>query len=431
MPPPRSTRTIPQSIVGRNVGMASSRQMHRLNALRVAKEVAPGYHADGGGLYLQISHSGSRSWIFRYSLAKRAREMGLGPLSSTSLAEARAAAAHCRKLLAAGVDPIADRQERKQAALAMPEALPFRQAAAGYIDAHRGSWKNAKHAQQWENTLDTYAYPVMGDVDVRDVDTAMVLRVLQPIWTKKNETASRVRGRIECVLDAAKVLGKRSGENPARWRGHLDKLLPKRERSKKVKHHPALPWGQIPDFMPRLVEREAPAARVLQLLILTCVRTSEALEARPEEFDLERRIWTVPPDRMKMEKELRVPLSAPALEIVREALKTASDDYLFPGQKARKPLSNMAMLNMLDRMGYSDITVHGFRSTFRDWVAECTEYPDSLAEMALAHAVENKVEGAYRRGDMLERRRKMMEDWARYCSGQTGVVVPLKTAATA
>jgi integrase len=253
----------------------------------------------------------------------------------------------------------------------------------------------------------------------------MVMRVLQPIWTKKAETASRVRGRIECVLDAAKVLGKRSGENPARWRGHLDKLLPKRERSKKVKHHPALPWQQIPEFMPQLIAREAPAARVLHLLILTCVRTTEALHARPEEFDLERRVWTVPPDRMKMEKELRVPLCADAVRLVQEAMKTA-DEYLFPGQKKGKPLSNMAMLNVLDRMGYSHITVHGFRSTFRDWVAECTEYPDSLAEMALAHAVENKVEGAYRRGDMLERRRKMMDDWARYCSGRAGVVMQLR-----
>ncbi|WP_104657853.1 tyrosine-type recombinase/integrase [Ralstonia insidiosa] len=407
--------------------MATSRQIHRLNALRVAKEVAPGYHADGGGLYLQISQSGSRSWIYRYMLAKRAREMGLGPLSAISLAEARAEAARCRKLVAAGIDPIEERKERERAAQATPDGLPFRQAAADYIASQREGWKNAKHAQQWENTLETYAYPVIGDTDVRDIDTAMIVRVLQPIWMKKAETASRVRGRIECVLDAAKVLGKRSGENPARWRGHLDKLLPKRERSKKVKHHPALPWAQIPEFMTHLAERMAPAARVLHLLILTGVRTTEALEAKPEEFDLERRVWTVPPDRMKMEKELRVPLSEPAMQIVREALKTA-DVYLFPGQKKGKPLSNMAMLNMLDRMGYDGITVHGFRSTFRDWVAECTEYPDSLAEMALAHAVESKVEGAYRRGDMLERRRRMMEEWARYCSGQTGTVVPITRA---
>ncbi|ANA32270.1 Prophage integrase IntA [Ralstonia mannitolilytica] len=410
--------------------MATSRQIHRLNALRVAKEVAPGYHADGGGLYLQISPSGSRSWIYRYSLAKRAREMGLGPLSAISLAEARAEAARCRKLVAADIDPIEERKARERAAQATPDGLTFRQAATQYIASQREGWKNAKHAQQWENTLDTYAYPVIGDVDVRDIDTAMIVRVLQPIWTKKNETASRVRGRIECVLDAAKVLGKRSGENPARWRGHLDKLLPKRERAKKVKHHPALPWTQIPQFMADLAERAAPAARVLHLLILTCVRTTEALHARPEEFDLERRVWTVPPDRMKMEKELRVPLSEPAMQIVRAALKTA-DGYLFPGQKKGKPLSNMAMLNMLDRMGYEGITVHGFRSTFRDWVAECTEYPDSLAEMALAHAVESKVEGAYRRGDMLERRRRMMEDWARYCSGKTGVVVPINAHAAA
>lgn len=405
--------------------MASSRQIHRLNALRVAKLLTPGYHADGGGLYLQISQSGSRSWIYRYSLAKRAREMGLGPLSAISLAEARAEAARCRKLVASGIDPIEERKERQRAAEATPNSMPFREAARTYIESQRQGWKNAKHAQQWENTLTAYAYPVMGDVDVSDVDTAMVLRVLQPIWTKKAETARRVRGRIECVLDAAKVLGMRSGENPARWRGHLDKLLPKRERSKKVKHHPALPWQRIPEFMPQLTARDAPAARVLHLLILTCVRTTEALHARPEEFDLERRVWTVPPDRMKMEKELRVPLCADAVRLVQEAMKTATE-YLFPGQKKGKPLSNMAMLNMLDRMGYRDITVHGFRSTFRDWVAECTEYPDSLAEMALAHAVENKVEGAYRRGDMLERRRKMMEDWARYCSGRTGVVVQIK-----
>ncbi len=287
--------------------MASSRQIHRLNALRVAKEVAPGYHADGGGLYLQISSSGSRSWIFRYSLAKRAREMGLGPLSAISLAEARAEAARCRKLLAASIDPIEDHRERERAAQATPDGLLFRNVARDYIDAHRGSWKNAKHAQQWENTLDTYAYPAIGDVDVRDIDTAMIVRVLQPIWTKKAETASRVRGRIECVLDAAKVLGKRSGENLARWRGHLDKILPKRDRAKRVKHHPALPWANIPEFMPKLAQRTAPVARVLHLLILTCVRTTEAREAKPEEFDLDRRIWTVPPYRMKMEKEQRVP----------------------------------------------------------------------------------------------------------------------------
>ncbi|MFM0638032.1 integrase arm-type DNA-binding domain-containing protein [Paraburkholderia metrosideri] len=408
--------------------MANSKQLHRLNALKVSRETTPGYYADGGGLYLQISASGSRSWIFRFSLARRAREMGLGPLASVSLAEARALAAGNRKLLAEGIDPIISRNADRDriAAAAVPDGLPFRQAADDFIAANRSSWKNKKHGQQWENTLSTYAYKVIGDVDVRDVDTPMIVRILQPIWSTKPETASRVRGRIESILDAAKALGKRSGENPARWRGHLDNILPKRNRARKVKHHPALPYAQMHTFMPDLVARAAPAARVLNLLILTCVRTSEALLARPEEFDLERRVWTVPPDRMKMEIELRVPLTEPAIAIVREAMKTAKPGgYLFPGQKKGKPLSNMAMLNMLDRMGYEDITVHGFRSTFRDWVAECTEFPDSLAEMALAHAVENKVEGAYRRGDMLERRRRLMEEWARYCNGQTATILPI------
>ncbi|WP_207000625.1 tyrosine-type recombinase/integrase [Trinickia mobilis] len=410
-----------------------SKQLHRLNALRVSREVQPGYHADGGGLYLQISSSGSRSWIFRYMFLKRAREMGLGPLASVSLAEARAEAGRLRKLLSEGIDPIEARNaDRERAAAAAPDVLTFRQAATDFIAAHKGSWKNKKHAQQWENTLTTYAYPIIGTTDVRDVDTPMVVRILQPIWLEKPETASRVRGRIESVLDAAKALGKRSGENPARWRGHLEQILPKRKRARRVKHHPALPYAQISEFMPQLAERPAPAARALHLLILTCVRTSEALLARPEEFDLDRNVWTVPPDRMKMEVALRVPLSESAVAIVREALKMAKPGgYLFPGQKIGKPLSNMAMLNLLDRMGYTDITVHGFRSTFRDWVAECTEYADSLAEMALAHAVESKVEGAYRRGDMLERRRKMMEEWARYCSSKKAPVVPLTTRQSA
>lgn len=406
----------------------SSRQIHRLNALRVSREVEPGYHADGGGLYLQISRSGSRSWIFRYSLFKRSREMGLGALSLVSLAEARTEAARCRKLLAEGIDPIEDRKARAQAAV--PDGLPFREAAKDYIDAHRSSWKSDKHAQQWENTLATYAYPVIGDTDVGEVDTPLVVRILQPIWSKKPETASRVRGRIECVLDAAKALGKRSGENPARWRGHLDKILPKRERSRRVQHHPALPWQHMPEFLRDLANRTAPAACALELLILTAARTSEVLLARPEEFDLAAGIWSIPAERMKMERPHRVPLSARAVEVVEEAIKTAGG-YLFPGAKPGKPLSNMAMLNLLERMGHGDITVHGFRSSFRDWVAECTEYPDSLAEMALAHLVESKVEGAYRRGDMLERRRRLMEDWARYCGGQTAVVVPITQAQAA
>ncbi len=238
-----------------------SKQLHRLNSLRISRETAPGYYPDGGGLYLQISATGARSWIFRYMLERRSRWMGLGPLSAISLAEARAEAARCRKLVAEGVDPIdARKADRDRAALASPDVLVFSQAAADYIARHKGSWKNKKHGQQWENTLATYAYPILGKVDVRDVDTPMVVRVLQPIWLKKPETANRVRGRIEAILDAAKALGKRSGENPARWRGHLDKILPKRNRARWVRHHPALPYAEIPGFVTELAARPAPAA---------------------------------------------------------------------------------------------------------------------------------------------------------------------------
>lgn len=409
-----------------------SKQLHRLNALRVSREVTPGYYADGGGLYLQISSSGSRSWIFRYTLAKRSREMGLGPLTTVSLAEARTLAVNCRKLCSEGIDPIEARNADRQriASEAAPNGLTFKQAATDFIDGQKASWKNQRHAQQWENTLATYAYKIIGAVDVSDIDTPMVVQVLQPIWSKKPETASRVRGRIESILDAAKALGKRSGENPARWRGHLDKVLPKRNRARRVKHHPALPFTQMHAFMPELAARPAPAARVLHLLILTCVRTSEALLARPEEFDLKHRVWTIPAARMKMQVEHRVPLTDAAIAILKPALDAAlPGGYAFPGRSPYKALSNMAMLNLLARMGYEAITVHGFRSTFRDWVAECTEFPDSLAEMALAHAVENKVEGAYRRGDMLARRRRLMEEWARYCAGQTATVLPITPAA--
>lgn len=402
----------------------ATRQLHRLNALRISKETTPGYYADGGGLYLQISASGSRSWIFRFSIAKRSREMGLGPLSSVSLAEARAQAANCRKLRSEGVDPIQARDdERARAAVASPEAFTFRQAAADYIATQEESWKNKKHAQQWKNTLDTYAYKVIGNTDVREVDTPMIVRILQPIWLTKPETASRVRGRIESVLDASKALGKRSGENPARWRGHLEQILPKRKRARRVKHHPALPYAKIPEFMQELRAREGVSARMLEHLILTAVRTQEVLYARPEEFLLAHKLWTVPGERMKMELPLRVPLTDRVVELVKQAQPRYG--WLYPGHKKGKPLSNMAMLNLLDRMGYGDITVHGFRSTFRDWVAECTEYPGELAEMALAHAVESKVEGAYRRGDMLERRRRMMEEWARYCNSPPARVLPI------
>lgn len=410
----------------------AARQLHRLTALKIGKLDTPGHYPDGGNLYFQISETGSRSWILKFTLRGRSREMGLGPLSSVSLAAARAEAAKCRELLREGIDPIEARnaEQRKRALETFGPRL-FKAAAADYIAKHRAGWKNAKHAQQWENTLATYANPILGDQDVRDVDTTMIVRVLQPIWISKRETAFRLRGRLECILDAEKALGHRKGENPARWRGHLDKLLPKQNRRKKIKHHPALPWQEMPEFMSKLREQRGTAARMLEHLILTVVRTQEVQFARPEEFAMSYRVWTVPGERMKMELPLRVPMVDRLIELVKEALPGARDGWLYPGRVKNKPLSNMAMLKVLERMGYGHVTVHGFRSTFRDWVAECTEYADSLAEKALAHAIQNESEAAYRRGDMLERRRKMMNDWARFCAGETAVVIQLELPGTA
>lgn len=408
----------------------NGRQLHRLTALQIGKLLEPGHYPDGGGLYFQITKSGARSWIFRYELHGRERAMGLGSIAQVSLAAARAEAAKCRELLKVKIDPI-DARDREQARRSAEhiDARTFRVAAEDYIEKHQAGWKNAKHAQQWRNTLETYAYPVIGRVDVRDIDTSMIVSVLHKIWIAKRETASRVRGRIESILDAEKALGRRDGENPARWRGHLDKLLPKQNKRKKVKHHPALPWGELPDFISQLEAKDARSARMLHLLILTCVRTQEVMLARPEEFDLRRKVWTIPGDRMKMELPLRVALSDKAVELVRAALPGAKYGYLFPGFKKGRPLSNMAMLNLLDGMGYGYVTVHGFRSTFRDWVAECTEYPGDLAEKALAHAIENETEAAYRRGDMLERRRPLMEAWAKYChTPPTANVLPFTPA---
>lgn len=403
----------------------ATRQLHRLTALKIGKLDAPGQYPDGGNLYFQISKTGSRSWIFRFTLRGQSREMGLGPLSAVSLAAARAEASKCRELLRAGIDPLEARAaDQRKRAIETGGPRLFKAAAADYIANHRAEWKNSKHAQQWENTLDTYAFPTIGNQDVSDVDTAMIVRVLQPIWTAKRETAFRLRGRIERILDAEKTLGHRQGENPARWRGHLDTLLPKQNRRKKIKHHPALPWQEMPEFMRSLRQREEPTARMLELLILTAVRTQEALYARPEEFAMDYRVWTVPGERMKMELPLRVPMTDRVVELVEQALPHARHGWLYPGRKDKRPYSNMAMLKILERMGYGHVTVHGFRSTFRDWVAECTEYADSLAEKALAHAIQNESEAAYRRGDMLERRRQMMADWAGFCAGKTANILP-------
>jgi len=375
-------------------------------------------YADGAGLYLQVTGDGekhvAKSWIYRFKLRGRAREMGLGSLSTFGLAEARTKAAECRRLAYDGVDPIeARRTERAKTTPHTAKSLTFKECTEQYVAAHRAGWRNAKHAAQWSTTVKTYAEPVIGILPVQGIDTALVMKIIEPLWSKKPETAARLRGRIEAVLDWAAARGYREGENPARWRGHLDKLLPARTKVRKVKHHAALPYDELPDFMTALRAQEGVSARALEFLILTAARTGEVIGALPGEIKDE--VWTVPAGRMKGNKEHRVPLSAQAVAIVGKMQKEHGGTFLFPGGKRDKPLSNMAMLKLLERMGRSDLTAHGFRSTFRDWAAERTSYTSEVVEMALAHAIDSKVEAAYRRGDLFEKRRLLMGEWARFC----------------
>jgi integrase len=343
--------------------------------------------------------------------------MGLGSLSAISLADARSKAAECRRLCQDGIDPIEERKaQRQRAALDAAKTLTFKEACASYIASHKGGWRNEKHASQWENTLATYAEPVLGRLSIQAIDTGLVLKVLQRIWKAKPETASRVRGRIEAILDWAKVQELRQGENPARWRGHLDHLLPPKAKVRRVKHHAALPYAELPDFVANLRTQEGVAARALEFTILTAARTGDTIGAVWDEVNTSDKVWTVPADRMQAGKEHRVPLSSRALAILRDEHEVRSSDYVFPGGKAGKPLSNMAMTETLRRMERGDITVHGFRSTFRDWAAERTNFPSEVVEMALTHAVGDKVEAAYRRGDLFEKRRRLMAEWASFCN---------------
>jgi integrase len=389
----------------------------RLSAVALPK-LKRGMHADGGGLYLQVTESGARTWIYRFMLHRRAREMGLGPLHIVSLAEAREKARECRKLRHEGLDPIEARKARRaEERLAAATAMTFQTCAEAYIAAHKAGWRNPKHAAQWPSTLKTYAYRVFGSLPVQAVEVGLVMKALEPIWQTKPETASRVRGRIEAVLDWATVRGYRKGENPARWRGHLDKLLPARGKVRKVEHHPALAYAEMCDFIAALREQEGVAAWALEFLILTASRTGEVIGAQWAEFDLGAKLWTVAAERMKAGKEHRVPLSGRALAIIDEmkAARLDGSEFVFPGGRPGKPLSNMAMLKLLQRMGRGDLTAHGFRSSFRDWAAEQTHFPHEVVEMALAHTIPDKVEAAYRRGDLFQKRRQLMDVWATYC----------------
>jgi integrase len=376
-------------------------------------------YADGGGLYLRVTTDGTKNWVYRYMLAGRPRWMGLGPLALYGLQEARGKALDARRMRHEGTDPIdARRADRMRAQLDAAKAITFKACAESYINAHRAGWRNGKHAAQWEGTLATYAEPIIGALPVQSIDTALVMKVIEPLWTTKPETASRLRGRIEAILDWAKVRTYREGENPARWKGHLDHLLPAPTKVRQVQHYSAMAYAELPSFVSELRVQTAVAARALEFAILTAARTGEIIGARWSEIDLLDKTWTVPASRMKAGKEHRVPLSARALAILEEMQThhTRDDDFVFPGGKAGKPLSNMALLMLLRRVGRDDLTAHGFRSTFRDWAAERTNFPSEVAEMALAHAISSKVEAAYRRGDMFEKRRRLMQQWATFCT---------------
>jgi integrase len=398
----------------------AARVIGKLTALSVSQAKRRGYYGDGGGLFLQVSFSGSKSWVFRFRDGGRLREMGLGPTHTITLAEARQRALECRRLRLDGGDPIELRHAKRLAAkLDAAKVMTFRQCAEAYIDAHKAGWRNAKHAAQWLATLTAYVYPVFGALPVQAVDVALVMKVLEPIWSVKPETASRVRGRIESVLDWATARGYRTGENPARWRGHLENLLPKRSMVRRVEHHAALPYPEIGAFMGELRQQEGIAARALEFAILTAARTGEVIGARWSEFSIPHELWTVPAARMKAGKEHRVPLSGTALALIEKMAEIRQSDFVFPGGKAGRPISNMAMLMLLRRQGRHDLTAHGFRSTFRDWAAEQTNFPSEVAEMALAHSVSNQVEAAYRRGDLFQKRRELSEAWATFCTANT------------
>jgi integrase len=391
--------------------------LHKLSAVKVARLKSPGMYGDGGGLWLQITPTGSRSWAFRFMLQGRARQMGLGPLHVLSLAEAREKARLCRRQLLEGIDPLAAIQAARLAARAdQAKVRTFRDCAVAFLDSHETGWKNDKHRAQWAATLTAYAYPLIGDLAVASIETGHICKILEPIWTSKAETASRIRGRIERVLDWAAARGYRSGDNPARWRGHLDKLLPPRSKVQRVRHHPALPWQELPEFMAALRANRSLSARALEFTILTAARTGEVMGARWPEIDLDGAVWTVPDSRMKAGREHRVPLSPSAIALLVELPRVKSNDFVFPGSRAKQPLSNMAMLQLLRGMKpKTELTVHGFRSSFRDWAGECTIHAREVIETALAHVIADKTEAAYRRGDALEKRRRLMTDWCSYC----------------
>jgi integrase len=403
-----------------------ARPLHRLTAIKVQRAKRPGMYADGGSLYLRVAEGGSKQWIFRYVVNGRMRDMGIGPEHTLSLAEAREKARDARKLLLDDIDPIDSKHARKAALRAADaRAMTFRQCAEGFIKDNEASWRNAEHRRQWISSLQQYAYPVLGSLPVAAIDTPLVLKVIKPLWERAPETARRVRGRIENVLGWATVHHYRSGDNPARWNGLIEHALPDRP---KAEHHVALPHTEVPAFIAKLRQNGSTAARCLEFLILTGVRLNEARGAAWDEVDMDGAVWTVPAERTKANKDHKVPLSDAALAILKAMQAIRRGDYIFAGRNGDAPIGKNVPTQITKQIGGAELTTHGFRSSFRDWASERTSFPREVAEMALAHAIPNAVEAAYRRGDLFDKRRKLMEAWADYCGkpAASGKVVAIR-----
>jgi integrase len=404
--------------------------IEKLLALKVERERRPGLYGDGGGLYYRVAPGGTRGWIFRFKIQGRARDMGLGSVETFGLKEAREAARDCRKLLYHGIDPIEERRgRRQQQRLDSARAISFEKCAKAYIAAHEAGWRNAKHRSQWLNTLTSYVFPTLGALSVQQIDTGLVMKVIEPLWLERTETASRLRGRIEAILNWAEARGYRPGDkvNPASW-SVLKNLLPAKSRVAPVKHHAALPYSNVAEFLAQIRAVEGISARALEFTVLTAVRTSDVINATWSEIDGEKRVWTIPRIGENGDSErstktgvgLRVALSDAALAIVQEMRGIRSSEYIFPGTRSGRPLNNMAMLLLLRRLGFAkgEVTTHGFRSSFVDWASECTLHSEDVRKMALNHVIDDKIEAAYRRGDLFEKRRQLYQDWADYCIRQ-------------
>jgi integrase len=398
------------------------RALHRLSNLKVERAKQPGMYADGGGLYLRVAEGGSKQWIYRYTTNGHNRDMGLGPVRLLTLTEARERARAAGKLRLDGIDPIAYKHAQRGAAIVAAAGVKtFKECAEGFIRDNEKKWTHPKHRRDWERTLVRLVFPTLGNLPVASIDTPLVLKVIKPLWERVPETASRVRGRIEAVLGWATVHHYRTGDNPARWRQHLEHALPSRSEISKIEHHAAMPYTQVASFVDALRKDTSTAARCLEFITLTAARLGEATGATWNEINLGARTWTIPAERMKAGKEHKVPLSDPAIAVLKTMREIRQSDYVFPGFKPGQPIGADALRELIKKLAGADVTIHGMRSVFRDWTADCTSFPNELAEMALSHTIPSAVEKAYRRGSMFERRRRLMDMWGAFCGRLSGV----------